>query len=55
MIDIAGVAVNLTPGASFTEADPLPTLIVHGAQDAMVPLAHSEQRVRRAAGPALVR
>lgn len=43
VVDIAGVAVNLTPGASFGEADPRPVLIVHGAQDATVPLSHSEQ------------
>lgn len=51
VIDIAGVAVNLTPGASFTEADPRPVLIVHGAQDATVPLSHSEQAYAELPGP----
>ena len=42
VVDIAGVAVNVTPGASFADADPLPTLIVHGVRDAVVPYAQSE-------------
>lgn len=51
VIDIAGVAVNLTPGASFTDAAPRPVLIVHGAQDATVPLSHSEQAYAELPGP----
>ena len=51
VIDIAGVAVNLTPGASFTEAESRPLLIVHGAQDATVPISHSEQAFAELPGP----
>jgi predicted dienelactone hydrolase len=51
VIDIAGVAVNITPGASFADADPLPTLIVHGVRDAVVPYAQSETVFSTLAGP----
>jgi predicted dienelactone hydrolase len=51
VIDIAGVAINVTPGASFADADPLPTLIVHGVRDAVVPYAQSETAFAQLPGP----
>lgn len=51
VIDIAGVAVNITPGASFAQAEPLPTLIVHGVRDAVVPYAQSEGAYAQLPGP----
>jgi predicted dienelactone hydrolase len=51
VVDIAGVAVNLTPGASFTESAPRPILIVHGALDATVPIAQSERVFAELPGP----
>lgn len=51
VIDIAGVAVNLTPGASFGQSAPRPTLIVHGTLDATVPISHSEQAFAELRGP----
>jgi predicted dienelactone hydrolase len=51
VVDIAGVAVNVTPGASFADADPLPTLIVHGVRDAVVPYAQSETAFATLPGP----
>ncbi len=41
VVDIAGVAVSLTPETSFADSDPIPTLIVHGVKDAVVPYAQS--------------
>jgi len=43
VIDIAGVAVLVTPGATLGAAAPLPTLIVHGSLDATVPAAQSDR------------
>ena len=51
VIDIAGVAVNLTPDASFADAEPRPTLIVHGALDSTVPIAQSDRAFAELPGP----
>ncbi len=51
VIDIAGVAVLVTPGASFAAAPPLPTLIVHGVGDATVGYEQSERAVDELTGP----
>ncbi len=41
VIDIAGVGLNFTEGVSWSDSPARPTLIVHGALDATVPVVQS--------------
>ena len=51
VIDIAGVLLQVSAGATLEDAPVLPTLIVHGAQDATVPYAQSERAFDLLQGP----
>jgi fermentation-respiration switch protein FrsA (DUF1100 family) len=51
VIDIAGVLLQVSAGATLEEAPVLPTLIVHGAQDATVPYAQSQRAFELLQGP----
>lgn len=51
VIDIAGVLLQVSAGATLEDAPVLPTLIVHGAQDATVPYAQSERAFELLEGP----
>lgn len=51
VIDVAGVLLQVSDGATLEQAPALPTLIVHGALDGTVPLAQSERAFELLRGP----
>ncbi len=52
VVEIGGMRALLTPGTDYSDADPVPVLVVHGAQDATIPYESAEQVVDAVPGPA---
>ena len=51
VVDIAGVLITVTPESRLADADPIPTLIVHGDEDPLVPLAMGQRAFDELRGP----
>ena len=51
VVDIAGVLITVTPDAQLADAAPVPTLIVHGDEDPLVPLAMGQRAFDELQGP----
>lgn len=51
VVDISGVLITVTPDAQLADAPPLPTLIVHGDADPLVPYAMGQRAFADLTGP----
>jgi predicted dienelactone hydrolase len=51
VIDVAGVLLQVTPGASLSQAPPIPTMIVHGVQDPLVGYEQGQRAFAELTGP----
>ena len=51
VIDVAGVLLQVTPGASLSEAAPIPTMIVHGVEDPLVGYEQGQRAFAELTGP----
>lgn len=52
VIEIGGMQALLTPGEDYSDAAPVPVLVVHGAQDATIPYDQAQGVVDAVPGPA---
>lgn len=52
VVEIGGMQAVLTPGTDYSDAPPVPVLVVHGAQDATIPYDLAEDVVDAVPGPA---
>jgi predicted dienelactone hydrolase len=51
VVDISGVLLQVTPGATLSDSPPIPTMIVHGDQDPLVEYSQAQRAFAELTGP----